>query len=215
MKKVLAFFGAFNPPTVAHIDMANIARKATGCEGVIFIPSQNTYILNTQGKGWAYGNEHRLEMLANIARRRRWMKVSAHDIDAVYQPRTYETLCHLREQGYEPRLLVGADVLASFEAAWENVDKIIHEFGVVCVDRYDNGYAAAVINNSPFLQQFRDGIQIISCSGVDLGISSSDVRDTLDELWALRDELEEMIPHEIFNGLVEPYKPMRGKEYET
>ena len=29
MKKVLAFFGAFNPPTTAHLELADFARKAT------------------------------------------------------------------------------------------------------------------------------------------------------------------------------------------
>ena len=40
MKRVLAFFGAFNPPTTAHLELADFARKATGREGVIFVPSQ-------------------------------------------------------------------------------------------------------------------------------------------------------------------------------
>ena len=34
MKHVLAFFGAFNPPTRAHLELADFARRETGADGV-------------------------------------------------------------------------------------------------------------------------------------------------------------------------------------
>ena len=44
MKRVLAFFGAFNPPTVAHVESARFAMERTGREGVVFVPSKSVYI---------------------------------------------------------------------------------------------------------------------------------------------------------------------------
>ena len=50
MKRVLAFFGAFNPPTVAHIELARFAMERTGRDGVVFVPSKSVYIRGEQGK---------------------------------------------------------------------------------------------------------------------------------------------------------------------
>ena len=44
MKKNLAFFGAFNPPTLAHLDLAKFALDETGGEMAIFVPSKEAYI---------------------------------------------------------------------------------------------------------------------------------------------------------------------------
>ena len=57
MKEVLAFFGAFNPPTRAHLELADYAWRETGREGVIFVPSRTDYIRNDQGKDAVYSNE--------------------------------------------------------------------------------------------------------------------------------------------------------------
>ena len=45
----LAFFGAFNPPTRAHLELAQFAMKKTGAEKVVFVPSKETYISGEQG----------------------------------------------------------------------------------------------------------------------------------------------------------------------
>ena len=66
MKKVLAFFGAFNPPTIAHVEMAEKAMEETGREGVVFVPSRMTYIEKEQGKNFAFGDMERLSMLTRI-----------------------------------------------------------------------------------------------------------------------------------------------------
>ena len=107
MKKVLAFFGAFNPPTAAHLGLADYARQETGREGVIFVPSRTDYIRNDQGKDAAYSNDERTEMLRRLAEKRPWMAVSDWELRQEDQPRTYRTLCHLREDGYDAALLMG------------------------------------------------------------------------------------------------------------
>ena len=75
MKNVLAFFGAFNPPTRAHLELADFAWRATGKEGVVFVPSRTDYIRDNQGKDAAYSNEERMEMLQKLAENRPWMHV--------------------------------------------------------------------------------------------------------------------------------------------
>ena len=69
----LAFFGAFNPPTVAHLNLARFAMTATEAQQVIFVPSKAVYIRAEQGKDFAYTDAERLAMLRKAAESRPWM----------------------------------------------------------------------------------------------------------------------------------------------
>ena len=89
MKKNLAFFGAFNPPTVAHLDLAKFALDQTSGEQVVFVPSKAVYIREEQGKDFAYTDQQRLAMLNAAAAMRPWMRVSDWETRQENQPRTY------------------------------------------------------------------------------------------------------------------------------
>ena len=80
MKKVLAFFGAFNPPTNAHINLAEFAMKATERDEVIFVPSKGRYIADEQKKDYAFADAVRVEMLNDVKIDRPWMTVCDYDI---------------------------------------------------------------------------------------------------------------------------------------
>ena len=61
--EVLAFFGAFNPPTIAHINLAREAMDKCHLEKVIFVPSQDSYVRTVQKKSFSFSNKQRLDML--------------------------------------------------------------------------------------------------------------------------------------------------------
>ena len=103
----LAFCGAFNPPTRAHLELSELALRETGREAVVFVPSKSRYIAEDQGKDYAFSDGQRLAMLRACAETRPWMRVWDGEIRAPRQPRTYETLCRLREEGVDPALLLG------------------------------------------------------------------------------------------------------------
>ena len=48
--KGLFFGGAFNPPTVAHVELANYVRKYLDYDKVVFVPSKDKYIKNEENK---------------------------------------------------------------------------------------------------------------------------------------------------------------------
>ena len=75
MEKALAFFGAFNPPTAAHLRLAEHAMRQAGREVTVFVPSQTVYIRDAQGKDYAFPDEARLRMLRAAAAVRPWMRV--------------------------------------------------------------------------------------------------------------------------------------------
>lgn len=192
MKKVLAFFGAFNPPTAAHLELADFARKATGREGVIFVPSRAAYIRDFQQKDAAFSDKVRLEMLETLAKTRPWMLVTDWELRQETQPRSYITLCHLREEGYEPSLLIGSDNLKALPR-WKYVPEIAKDFGIVCLERGQDS-CREIIENDPFLSSLADFIELPETPGTWRDISSSGIRAQLREEGAAEDRLRDVPP---------------------
>lgn len=196
MKNVLAFFGAFNPPTTAHLELANNARIQTGREGVIFVPSKTAYIRDSQKKDSAYSDADRFRMLDELAAGREWMRVTDWELGQETQPRTYVTLCHLREEGYAPSLLVGSDKLPDLASAWKHVPEIAREFGIVCLARGGDS-CREIIRNDPFLNSLSVHITVLETPETWKNVSSTAVREKLREWKALEQELARMVPMEI------------------
>ena len=200
MRRVLAFFGAFNPPTAAHVELARFAMEAVGREGVVFVPSKSAYIEDEQGKDFAYDDGLRLEMLRAVARSRPWMAVTDWELRAEAQPRTYTTLCHLRDAGYEPALLMGSDKLSELETGWRHVDDIAREFGFVCMTRGTDA-CAEMLRDDPYLAALAPRIQVVETPETLRNVSSTAVRRRVIQIRALRGEIEAMVPPEIVEML--------------
>ena len=196
MKEVLAFFGAFNPPTRAHLELADFAWRATGKEGVVFVPSRTDYIRNDQGKDAAYSNKERMDMLLKLAEKRPWMHVCDWELHQAEQPRTYRTLCHLREEGYRPSLLIGSDKLRELSSGWRYVPEIAREFGIVCMPRGKDS-CREIIRNDPFLKLLSDRIILPDIPDDWRGVSSTAVRETLRQPEDTKKMLADLIPDEI------------------
>ncbi len=197
MKKVLAFCGAFNPPTRAHLDLADFARRETGREGVIFVPSRSDYIRTDQGKDGVFSGGKRLAMLRKLAETRPWMRVTDQELCQPTQPRTYVTLCLLREEGYEPSLLVGSDKLPEL-SSWKYMPDLIQDFGVVCLAR-GNDPCRRIIEEDALLRELENRITVLETPDNWRGISSSAVRKALRE--GRREDLFRMVPNEIVDML--------------
>ena len=178
MKKALAFFGAFNPPTLAHLDLARYAMEKTGKDTVVFVPSRSVYIRETQGKDFAFADGERLEMLRAAARTRPWMEVTNWEMTRERQPRSYETLCHLREEGTDAALLMGSDKLAELEHGWKYVKEIAEEFGIVCLERGGDD-CGKMIRESGFLQAIAKHIQVLKTPEATRHVSSTRIREMI------------------------------------
>ena len=196
MTEALAFFGAFNPPTAAHLSLADFALAATGREKVVFVPSKSVYIRYSQGKDFAYDDGQRLAMLRKAASLRPWMEVTDWEIRQDRQPRTYETLCHLRDSGYGAALLIGSDKLPELEHGWLHVEEIAREFGIVCLTR-GKDECAGMIRRDPYLCALSPYIRVLETPEDTRNVSSTRVRELVREMRRLRTELEALTPPEI------------------
>ena len=194
MARSLAFFGAFNPPTRAHIDLAEFAREAVGAEDVIFVPSKSVYIRDEQKKSFVFSDEDRIKMLQRITADRpkaRWTDIEMKQAE---QPKTYHTLCMLREQGEDPALLVGADKLPELEHLWCYVREMADEFGIVCMDRGDMD-CETMIRENPFLASLH--LQVVHVPDIYKNVSSTRVRECLFQFNILKNELLSLLPPEL------------------
>ena len=198
--KALAFFGAFNPPTLAHLNLAHAAMEATGRQAVIFVPSKAAYIRQEQGKEFAFSDEQRLAMLRAAAGTRPWMRVTDCELRAAQQPRTYDTLRRLRRGGTDAALLMGADKLPELERIWLHVEEIAREFGIVCLARGE-GDCRKLIAEDAYLSRLAPYIQVIETPGETRNVSSTRVRELLAQIGALRDELSGLVPDEVMKFL--------------
>lgn len=214
MKNVLAFFGAFNPPTAAHLELAEFAFRQTGRDGVVFVPSRSAYIRDSQKKDAVFSDLQRLNMLETLAEGRPWMRICAWELDQAEQPRSYISLCHLREEGYAPSLLLGSDKLPELASGWKFVREIAREFGIVCLARGKDS-CHEIIRNDPFLSSISGFITVLETPGELRDISSSAVRETLRELRKLENELARMLPPEIIRLVKNTAMPEGGDTDEV
>ena len=196
MTRALAFFGAFNPPTTAHLRLAAFALSETGFETAVFVPSKAVYIRGEQGKDYAYGDERRLDMLKTAARTRPWMRVTDWELRQSAQPRSYDTLCHLRETGVHAALLLGSDKLPELEHGWRHVEDIARQFGIVCLARGEDD-AGRIIRESAFLSALAPFIRVLETPPDTRGVSSSAVRARMAQIRRLQAEISAMVPEEI------------------
>lgn len=196
MRRGLLFAGAFNPPTVAHLNCALTALKQTDRDYVMFVPSKETYIRFDQKKDYVYSDEERLAMLKKLAESHKEILVSDYEIKNDHQPRTYETLCALRQLGYQCSLLFGTDKLEELSTAWKHVREIAEEFGIVCMTR-NHTDIENVIYNDPLLLEIRDHIEIVRTDETFQNVSSSSFRKLMKE--NRKEEAMALIPAEIRN----------------
>ena len=200
MKEALAFFGAFNPPTLAHLDLAGYALEKTNAKRVLFVPSKSAYIRDFQLKDHAYGDGERLAMLRRAAEKRPWMEVTDIEIRAEAQPRTYETLCRLRQKGTEASLLVGSDKLAEMGKSWAFVTEIAREFGIVVLTRGADE-CGRMIRESALLSSLASCIRVLETPEETRNISSTAVRERVARIRELEKEISQMVPEEILSLL--------------
>ena len=184
MIQALAFFGAFNPPTSAHIGLAEFALRETGRDQVVFVPSKSVYIRDEQGKDFAYSDERRLQMLRKAARSRPWMAVTDWEMRQPVQPRSYETLRRLRQEGIHASLLLGSDKLPELERGWKYVREIADEFGIVCLTRGADE-CRRMIAEDPYLKTLSSRITVLDTPEETKNVSSTQVRRLVRELSAL------------------------------
>lgn len=193
---IAIFGGSFNPPTIAHINLAKqILDKMKNIEKIIFVPVSTKY--NKQGLA---PDEDRLELLKTICQDHPNMEVSSLELNSPRQLYTIETLKIMQKQNPDKTIyfIVGTDNLKELET-WHAANEILQQFKIIVLER-DNDIMEKIISNSLFLKQYRESFIKLNFNKIKL--SSSYIRQKVQ----MGEEIKELVPEKIYKDILEIYK---------
>ena len=196
-KKIIAVFGgAFNPPTIAHIELAKqVLKEMKNIEKVIFVPVSTKY-----NKSGLASDEDRYQMLKAICDEEENLEVSSIELDSNRQLYTIETLEKMKDANPNNDIyfIIGTDNLKDL-ATWHTADKLLQEFKMIVLER-DNDNINEIINKDSFLKQYKDSFIILNNINK-INLSASFVR----ELVKKGESIHGMVPETIERRIIEIY----------
>ena len=186
--KILIVGGAFNPPTVAHIEIPLQIAKKMKLDSILYLPVGNGY-----NKSTLIDIEHRKNMLQiainNSIKKR--LKDNPNDnistyIDFLeaYHYRTLSTIESLdileREWNADLYFFCGADNLATLPY-WDNADKLLEHYHIVVYSREGWKIDEIIVNNDLLLNAYKNKrILYTPIETLDYAnVSSTLIRDTI------------------------------------
>ena len=138
MKRVGIFGGAFDPPHIGHVRLAQQCRDRLGLEEVLIVPSFHS----PHKPNPATDFEHRLEMCKRAFQGKLY---TVSDIERQIDGEGYtiNTLRKIKESyphGTKFFLIIGGDMLFYFDK-WFRYESILKECSVVAAAREEDSYA--------------------------------------------------------------------------
>ena len=196
-KNIIAIFGgSFNPPTIAHIDLAKqILDNIEKIEKIIFVPVSTKY--NKQGLA---SDNDRFNMLEEVCKKLNNIEVSSIELDSPRQLFTIETLDILQEQNKEKQIcfIIGTDNLKQLET-WHKADNLLEKYKVIVLKR-DNDDVREIIKESIFLTRYKDSI--INLENINpINLSSSYIRERLEK----SESISSLVPRAILEEVKKLY----------
>lgn len=182
--------GSFNPPTLAHRDLAvHAADCVAGLTGrdtaPALVPSSDAYVRRKMSKqldhGYLFSEHARRDMLIALMSGRKC------DIDTLEygddgRGHTYRTMRRIQDADpdCEYMFLMGADKLKILPR-WHDIETFLSEFMFVVTAR-DGGSARDMIARDPLLSKYSGSFIVIpELTGPNSGLSSTDARRTMGE----------------------------------
>lgn len=194
---IAVFGGSFNPPTVAHINLAKqVLEEMNDIAKVIFVPVSTKY----NKKGLA-SDEDRFNMLKSICNSQKNLEVSDLELKSERQLYTIETLRIIEEQniGKEIYFIIGTDNLKELET-WYKPDELLKSFKIIVLDRGEDN-TDDIIEKSEFLKKYKSSF--IKLKNIKkMNISSSYIREQL----KLGNKVQNLVPEEIRAEIERIYK---------
>jgi len=143
---VLLLTGSFNPVTIAHLRMLELARDYYHLRSIQVLEGILSPVSNSYGKPGLVEAKHRIEMLEAAIPNDPWRRADSWEASQTSWTRTKLVLEHHHEEAKkrfgedtEIKLLSGADVVRTMlnPDIWKptDVEDIMTNFGVPCINR--------------------------------------------------------------------------------
>jgi nicotinate-nucleotide adenylyltransferase len=168
---MVVFGGAFNPPTLAHYQIYQAAKKVLYFDRFIYLPVSQKY-----PKQALVADHHRFEMLKLMTEGDDDIIIEPYEFDRPAFEGTVHTLHALKEK-YRATIVfaLGTDQMKTM-ATWIEAKTLLEEFQFLVFERQES--LQDVFKKTPFLKPYQPkfkGVQI------DLPIASQVYRDTKDD----------------------------------
>ena len=188
MRKLGFFGGAFNPPTFAHIKLADYTYKKCKLDQLIFVPVGNKY-----QKEDLIDEYHRFNMLKFATKPYKNLTVSDIELGKNKSYTTIEAFELIAKQYPNDQLyfIMGADNLSKLPN-WNRAEELVSKYNFIILERNTKESTFDIIKNNVLLNQYKDHFQIISSLEYK-DISSKEVRDKL----KLKQDVSEFISNDV------------------
>lgn len=150
---LIVYGGAFNPPSIAHITLAEQLVSSVDAKKLLFTPVGDHY-----KKDELINANHRVNMLKLACEKHKNMDVSTIEVDSEKRLYTIETLDKIREQNpnNEIYFIMGTDNLRDI-LNWKEWDRLLKEYKIIVMNRGEDTLSK-VLKDMPILKSYKDNI---------------------------------------------------------
>lgn len=192
---IVVFGGSFNPPTIAHINIAKeIFNQNKEISKVIIVPVSNKY-----DKNGLIDFKYRYDMLNIATKGYEFIEVSDIEDTEDVQLNTYETLDIIKTKYPDEDIvfLLGADNLSYF-TEWTNSEYILKNYFLLAIER--NGFNILdIIDSDDILSKYKSKINHITIDNSLFKVSSTKIRENINNY----KEIETYMDKSVFNYIKE------------
>lgn len=165
--------GTFNPPHLGHLHAAELAKDVLGLDRVLFIPT-NIPPHKSLPEQTATAAD-RCEMVRLLTEDIPWAQLDPLEIERGGASYTVDTLRALHARGEtDLYLIVGTDMLLSFDRIWRAPDEIARLCTLAVCAREDDDWAALREKSARLQETLHAEIKLVE--GASLTISSTELR---------------------------------------
>ena len=210
-EKVIAFCGAFNPPTVAHLHAAQLAIESVKADLLLWVPSKTDYIRDIQRKDRVFTNDERMEILLKMLMGDGWyslpgfekMQVLPWELYSKVQPKTYETLDAIQKEHPQAQvyLLMGSDKLPELEHEWVNIEYLLTHYRIIVLPRFNENVSEIIAGND-FLSTHKESFVVCSKGVEEQNLSSTEARKEIRKVEKELEILKKMLPRYVFKSIL-------------
>lgn len=172
MKRIGVMGGTFNPPHLGHLEAARHVHQALQLDKVLFVPT-NLPPHKTLPEGGATTRQ-RCRMVELMIQNEPWAELSEIELQRGGASYTVDTLHQLRGAGQALTLIVGTDMLLSFEK-WKSPQEICNLAALAAVARQEDDIKALEEQVKNLRQKYDAEVDLVPCDT--LPISSTQLRE--------------------------------------
>lgn len=188
MKRVVLFFGSFNPIHIGHLILANYVLEHLNFEELWFVVTPHNPF---KQKKTLLDNQNRLHMVELALRHYPQMRASNIEFSLPQPNYTVDTLAYLQEKypSHHFSLLMGEDNLAGLPK-WKNAEVLMARYPLIVYPRLQE-------DGRPYRLAPLEGAQITRVDAPIIELSSTQIRQML----AAGQNVRPMLPPEVFQFL--------------